>query len=179
MENDEKLKELSLFIAEQSKEDPSFGATKLNKILFVADFFFYGNTGRAITGADYVHRNNGPVPRRMPAIIESLQTEGRARIESTAFFGYRQKKLVPLTGSNTSIFTEDELSFVSDVIAQFRPYNGTQLSDWTHSLSPWLVTEDGDQIPYHAIFVMHKLPVERAAMKWAQSELQIVNESAA
>ena len=59
---DKKLKELVLYIAQKSEDDPSFGATKLNKILFAADFYFFGQTGRSITGASYVHRGKGPVP---------------------------------------------------------------------------------------------------------------------
>ena len=81
MDSDTKLKELSLYIAEKSKNDPHFGATKLNKILFAGDFFFYGASGNAITDAEYTHRENGPVPKRMPAILDTLQTEGRAKIE--------------------------------------------------------------------------------------------------
>ena len=56
---DKKLKELVLYIAQKSEDDPSFGATKLNKILFAADFYFFGQTGRSITGASYVHRGKG------------------------------------------------------------------------------------------------------------------------
>jgi len=171
MESDDRLKELSLYIAEKSKDDPSFGAIKLNKILFATDFYFYGFTGRAITEAKYVHRNNGPVPRRMPLIIESLKTEGRAKLEDTTYFGYSQKRLVPLMGANTSMFNEGELSFVDQIISHFRSYNGTQLSKWTHDLSPWLATEDGEEIPYCSVFVLNPLPVEKAGISWAMKEL--------
>ena len=40
-----KLKELILHIAKECCDDPTFGATKLNKILWWADFLFYRATG--------------------------------------------------------------------------------------------------------------------------------------
>ncbi|HZQ34888.1 MAG TPA: hypothetical protein VFD32_03070 [Dehalococcoidia bacterium] len=55
MENREidsrKLGELILYVAEKSSDDPRFGATKLNNILFFSDFLAFGQLGRSITGA--------------------------------------------------------------------------------------------------------------------------------
>ena len=48
-----KLGELIVYIVENSLGDPYFGKTKLNKILFAADFEAYRQRGRSITGADY------------------------------------------------------------------------------------------------------------------------------
>ena len=173
MDSDTKLKELSLYIAEKSKTDPSFGAIKLNKILFASDFFFYGAGGKAITEAEYVHRGNGPVPKRMPAITDFLEKEGRATVEQRTYFGHTQKRLVPLTGANTSIFEKNELDFVDAMIEHFKPWNGTQLSDWTHTLLPWLLSREGETIPYHTVFSMkQKDTVEQEAIEWAKAEIR-------
>jgi leucyl-tRNA synthetase len=56
------------------------------------------------------------------------------------YFGYPQKRIVPIgkgKGANLSIFTDDEISFVDEVIESFRKYNASQLSEWTHKLFPW------------------------------------------
>jgi hypothetical protein len=178
MESDTKLKELSLYVAEKSKEDPSFGATKLNKILFIADFHFYGLTGKAITEAEYVHRDKGPAPRRMPIILENLEAEGRAIIEERSSWGYKQKRLVPLKGPDTSSFSGDELSFVDAVITFFSSYNATDLSLWTHKLTNWLSTTEGEAIPYPSVFLMYDLPVEKAGIDWAREELKRLQATA-
>jgi hypothetical protein len=39
--DDEKLRELILYVSTLSKDDDNFGATKLNKLLFYADFLAY------------------------------------------------------------------------------------------------------------------------------------------
>src|SRR5215467_9574991 len=71
--NDEKFKELILYIASHSEDDPAFGATKLNKLLFFADFITYLRLGHPITGQEYQRLENGPAPRRMlPAKAELL-----------------------------------------------------------------------------------------------------------
>ncbi len=51
--NDEaKLVELILYIADKCENDPHFGKTKLNKILFFSDMLYYGFFGNAITGVE-------------------------------------------------------------------------------------------------------------------------------
>ncbi len=46
----EKLRELVLYIADKCEEDRTFGAVKLNKILFYADFISFAEYGEPITG---------------------------------------------------------------------------------------------------------------------------------
>jgi len=166
-----KLAELVLFVAEKSKSDPAFSATKLNKILFLADFLHYGITGKPITGARYVHRQNGPAPADMLDVIRLLVEAGRAQMEESTYFGYTQKRIVPCVGPDTSIFSEKELELVESVIEHVRPSNAKELSEWTHTLKPWLLTEEGEELPYASVFVLSSLPVERAGIKWAKEEL--------
>jgi uncharacterized phage-associated protein len=175
MRGDKKLNELVLYISEKSKDDPSFGAIKLNKILFASDFYFFGSEGRSITGAKYVHQSKGPVPHRMPAILANLEQEKRAEIVEGKYFGYSQKRIIPFgkgKGANLSIFTDDEISFVDEVIEYFRPYNASQLSEWTHKLFPWLATQIGEEIPYEAIFVLKRMPIEQTGINWAKKEIE-------
>jgi len=167
----EKLMELALYVAEKSRNDPRFGSTKLNKILFAADFAYYGAKGQSITGSKYIHIANGPAPEGMKIVLETLTSLQKANIETTEYFGYTQKRLVPLVGANTSIFTSEELTFVDEYIQHFLPFNGSQLSEWTHKLLPWLLTDYKEEIPYNCIFMLNDLPVERAALAWAENEL--------
>jgi len=60
----DKLAELIVFFAEESKDDIQFGSVKLNKLLFLADFWAYGHLGQSITGATYVRQDHGPTPSR-------------------------------------------------------------------------------------------------------------------
>ena len=48
--DDRKMKELILYLAARSEDDPRFSSTKLNKLLFYCDFTAYRQLGRSITG---------------------------------------------------------------------------------------------------------------------------------
>jgi len=172
-----KLEELILHIAEVCKDDPEFGATKLNKILFISDFVAYSVYGKPITEVTYFHLQNGPAPKEMIGVQEELIAKKEARIEERQYFGRTQKRLKPLRGPDTSMFLEEELSLVKDVINSMKGVTGSQLSDWTHKLVPWILTEQKEEIPYYTTYTMYDVPVRRDGIIWAQKELQRLRES--
>jgi uncharacterized phage-associated protein len=167
-----RLKELSLYIAEKSMDDLYFGATKLNKILFYAEFHYFAAYALNLTEAKYVHRVKGPVPYEMPIVCDELNRDGSAQIKDVDYLGYTQKRLIPNRPSQIDIFSEKEISFIDAAIEFFRPFNATQLSNWTHELQPWLVTKDGEEIPRYTVFTFHRLNVSEAAVNWGLAELQ-------
>ena len=72
--NREKFKLLVHYICWRCSDDPSrLGAVKLNKTLWVADFTAYYEFGQAITGAGYVKRQHGPVPRVILPVLRELE----------------------------------------------------------------------------------------------------------
>jgi len=48
--NQDKFRELVLYLSEKSQDDKKFGATKLNKILYFCDFGSYVKLGQPVTG---------------------------------------------------------------------------------------------------------------------------------
>lgn len=173
----DKLKELVLYISEQSKDDCYFGLTKLNKILFLIDFNTYAMRGESLTGCKYVHRQNGPVCKELLGVLDELKSSGRAEIPEAVCYGYTQRRVQPLTGANTSLFSDEEISFISSIIAQIKSMTATQVSDWTHTLKPWQLTEEGEEIPYYSIYVLRDHPLGRAGRSWATKELAKLKES--
>ena len=90
----EKLAELVIFFASESEKDRLFGSTKLNKLLFLADFLAYGYLGSPITGARYIHQKRGPTPSpdEFLPVRESLVANGRLEIvEEETFYGTRKR----------------------------------------------------------------------------------------
>lgn len=173
----DKFKEIVLYIAQKSKDDPTFGSTKLNKILFISDFTYYGLTGKSITGAEYWHLQNGPTPKQMIKTLNELESRGDIIIKKTDYFGYTQKRIIPKRKADTVIFADDEIDFINQTIKFFNAKNGTELSNWTHTLTPWLITQNREPIPYEAVFMLHQLPVEKDGLVWAESELKRLEES--
>lgn len=166
-----KLKELILHLASESRDDRRFGATKLNKVLFIIDFYAYGLWNRSITDAKYVHRQFGPVPFDLLKVRNELEQEGRARVEKREYLGKTQTYIEPLENPDLSLFTRDELELVNVVLKEFEDFNAAILSDWTHSLRPWLDTEDGEEIPYNSVFVLKDVPVNKSDLAWGQQRL--------
>jgi antitoxin SocA-like protein len=71
--DDRKIKELILYLASKSEQDPRFSATKLNKLLFYCDFASYRRWGRAITGHSYQKLQFGPAPKAMLPLLEQMK----------------------------------------------------------------------------------------------------------
>ena len=78
---DQKFKELILYLAKRSMDDAYFGATKLNKLLFFSDFLAYGQLGSPITGASYQRLKCGPAPREMLPMQRAMKAEGSAIVK--------------------------------------------------------------------------------------------------
>ena len=108
-----KLSELVLYIAHKSQDDSNFGVTKLNKILFFSDFYYYGLTGKSITNSAYQHIQRGPAPKAMLPVLQLLQASGRAVVKPINFHGHVQDRVIPIDDPDKELFDDDELSGIS------------------------------------------------------------------
>ena len=150
----EKLRELILYIAERSIEDPGFGATKLNKILFFSDFIAYGSYGEPITGARYQRLPRGPAPRELLPIQAELEKANEAIVVEKKRFNFKQKRILPLRDPDLSSFTAEEIALVDEVIDGLRPFNATNISALSHQIAVgWQLAGEGEDIPYESVFI--------------------------
>jgi uncharacterized phage-associated protein len=157
----DKFKELVLYIASHSAEDPTFGATKLNKILYFSDFWAYVQLGAPVTGATYQRLEHGPAPRQMLPVRTLLFREGAARIETRPRFNLPQRRLVALREPNLDVFSKEELLLVDEVIDALRPYSAVEVSELSHQLAiGWQLAEVGEEIPYQTAFLTGEAPTE-------------------
>ncbi len=152
----QKFQELVLYIAEKCNADPNFGKTKLNKILFFADFLAYGMFGRSITGATYQRRDFGPVPKEITSARRSLVDMGAATIEYQRRFNYPQERLVAKRPANPSLFTLDEKRLVDDVIRELWHHSAVSVSDLSHREVGWRLADDREVIPYNTVFLSQR-----------------------
>src|SRR5438309_448212 len=94
--NEGKLRELIIHVARLSERDDSFGAIKLNKLLFKADFKAYAMWGKPLSGVEYFALENGPAPRPMKKLLRIMQRDGDIVIRKQDYFGYDQDRVFPL-----------------------------------------------------------------------------------
>lgn len=149
-----KFKELMLYAAEKSVDDPVFGATKLNKILFFSDFLCFGLAGHSITGASYQRLKNGPAPIQLPAMTREIEQANDGFFVTKRYFNLKQRRLIPKRPANPQRFSAEELDLINDVISNLRTYNAADVSNLSHIRSrAWQVAEEGELIPYTAVFL--------------------------
>ena len=149
----EKFKELILLFADASEEDPKFGATKLNKLLFYADFESFARLGRPLTGATYQVLRNGPAPAQLLQAERELEREGAIELIARPHYGRRQKRIRALRQPRWQLFSEEEQAQIRTVLDELHDLGAVDVSKRSHLLAAWKFGAPGDTIPYEAIFV--------------------------
>ncbi|HET6882809.1 MAG TPA: Panacea domain-containing protein [Pirellulales bacterium] len=160
MPDDEKLRELILHICRRSEGDPKFGATKLNKLLFYADFLAYRQLGVPITGHSYQRLPNGPAPRSIVPFLRSMEARGDIARSEHDYFGKKQIKAVALRDADLSRFTGAEIGLVDSIIGDCWGKTAKQISDMSHRFIGWMLAEDGETIPYSVALTRFGKPTE-------------------
>lgn len=154
--NYKKLLELSLYISQKAGGDGYLGKTKLNKLLFLADFHYYLKTGKSITGQTYLRFPKGPVPKDMKKVEASTND---IAFQAVKFFNKDQQKPVALREPQLEEFAADEIDFVSeliDVVCSKNNVSASWLSDDSHEYIGWLLFPNGAEIPYNTIYLGKK-----------------------
>lgn len=151
--DERKLTELLIHVADRLASDRAGGATKVNKVLFFADFAHVRRTGSPITGADYQKLEHGPAPRRLKPVRDRLIADGDADLRAEDFLGYVVHRLVPNRAADLSLFSVDELATIDKVIEDLEGLNARQVSDLSHEEAGWRLVEMGEVIPYEAALV--------------------------
>lgn len=167
-ENERKFAELILYISQKSAHDFYFGATKLNKILYLSDFRAFGMWGKPITGAEYQHLKQGPAPRRLKPVRAALEEDESLAIQPVSFpDGKIQHRTVNLREPDLWLFEAREIALVDSVIDELRSLSATEASNMTHQFVGWLMTDEGETIEYATIFLSAE-PLSLAETKRAK-----------
>ena len=156
----ERFKELVLFVAYETRDDPRFGRTKLAKALFYTDFDAYGDERRSVTGATYRHYDEGPLPvDHIYDAERQLADEGWVRIKQPAFKG-DEAKLIPLRerAPEPRGFESWQLETLRIHIRQISEQTAGQVSDESHEHPGWEFTRDKKPIPYYMEFAPRDKP---------------------
>jgi len=166
-----KLKELILYVAAQSMNDPTFGSIKMNRILFLIDFTAFGIWGKPVTENVYIHQKSGPVPRDLLTARTELIEDKSAVLQESEFFGHTQRRLIALRRPDLSVFTEAERRLIDNGLDSLKFQDEIAQSQWLRRLIPWLETETGEEIPFFSTFVLEENAVDQDDLAWAKAEI--------
>ncbi len=155
--DDQKLQELILYISWMCEDDPTFGATKLNKILFFADFHAYAQLGKSITGQEYRALDQGPAPRHLIPVRSRLVENGDIAVRKRDFYGKTQDRTIALRAPNFDGFAPQEIAIVDRVIQDWRGKSTREMSAAAHEFIGWKLALPNETIPYEtALFQWHE-----------------------
>jgi hypothetical protein len=155
--NESKLRELIVYISSLSERDETFGATKLNKLLFRADFFAYAQWGKPLTGVEYFALENGPVPRPMKRLLNLMREEGDIVIREKDYFGLAQHRVIPLRSPELN-FSVHEMNLLFRLIQRYWGVSGTSMSNESHEFLGWSLAKLEETIPYSVALVGDREP---------------------
>lgn len=129
-----KFKEMVLFFI----TDHNVWKTKLNKMLFYADFANYKYHHRSISGARYCPIDMGPVPDNFNTLFEILVNEKVLDISYQIFSdGGVGEKYSPLKSFDESLFTPDELEIMRNVKERLKNISTQNVIELSHQEKAW------------------------------------------
>jgi hypothetical protein len=151
-DSDSRMKEIILYIARICEGDKTYGAIKLNKILFFSDMLTYARTGKPLTGAAYMKERLGPVPKRLLPVRCELIDAGDAAIERRLYYNVTQQRLRALREARLDAFTGQEIAIVNEVIKNLKSFDGSGVTKLSHTIA-WDLVEEHQPIPYESVFL--------------------------
>ena len=147
-----KFKEVLLYILGKVGAKPNVGQTVIYKLLYFIDFDYYEAYGKHLVGANYIKNTYGPTPVDFAKIVKQMIEDNELEEISTKHFKYDQKKYLPLRTANTNILSDNELTHIDMVLRKHSDKSAADLSAFSHKDVPWITTEEGQSIPYEAVF---------------------------
>jgi putative zinc finger/helix-turn-helix YgiT family protein len=123
--------------------------SKLNKLLFYADFKHFREYTLSITGLRYVHLPYGPVPDNYSVYYASMGSKGLVEfIEEIYPSGYVGEVIKAVKAPDLNLFSTGELRVMASVMEDFRDYTASQIQDRSHKENAYRQTRDGEIISY-------------------------------
>ncbi len=131
-----KFTEMVVFFSE--KTEPF--KTKMNKLLFYADFLMFKQSGFSISGMRYKAIEMGPVPNNFQSVFEYLANQNEIEILYTQFpKGYIGEKFI-VKGNrkfNPELFTKEELDVLNEIVKVFGKCTTKEMIDLSHKEKAW------------------------------------------
>lgn len=150
--NLEKFTEMVVFFSEKTQPFK----TKMNKLLFYADFLMFKTSCFSISGVRYRAIDMGPVPNNFQSIFEYLANNKTIEIKYTPFpQGYTGEQFKPNPDKvfDPTLFSEQELDVLNRVAQSFNTTSTSEIIEKSHLEKAWeLNQKDKNMISYNMAF---------------------------
>ncbi len=126
---------------------PDLYKVKLMKLLWYADMLSFKENGSSLTGLVYMHQPHGALPHGHAEILSlneiCVTEESNPPYENSKIHITSKKTLEELN------LTGSEKNLLDRIIAKFKNYNGTKISEYMHKEQAYIRTSKNEIIPYH------------------------------
>ena len=145
--NKEKVYNMIIFLA-----DNTILKTKLLKEMFYADFLFYKENCKSITGLEYCKLPFGPVPDGFETILLNEYQEGMIDYKPVITSSKEYYEIAAKKKFNKDLFTKEELDVLAKIKKYFKDYNVKKIVDYSHKEKAYTDTDDCAKISYDYSF---------------------------
>ncbi|PIY75093.1 MAG: XRE family transcriptional regulator [Candidatus Portnoybacteria bacterium CG_4_10_14_0_8_um_filter_40_50] len=150
--NVKKFKEVLLYLLEKVGARPNIGETAIYKLLYFIDFDYYEKFEEQLTGARYIKNHFGPTPIEFKKITDQMMEKGEIERIKSRYFQHDQRKYLPRRAADLKILSAQEIQHIDEVLARLAWKNAAELSNYSHSDTPWRVHKMGEEISYETVF---------------------------
>jgi len=150
--NVKKFKEVLLYLLEKVGARPNIGETAIYKLLYFIDFDYYEKFEEQLIGARYIKNHFGPTPIEFKKITDQMIEKGEIEKIKSRYFQHDQKKYLPRRAADLKILSAQEIQHIDEVLARLAWKNAAELSNYSHSDTPWRVHKMGEEISYESVF---------------------------
>lgn len=128
--------------------------TKLNKLLFYADFLHFRDYAVSITGSRYARIPFGPAPEDYDLYFPLLVRQGLLSLKEISFLGFNGT--IDVTGEeyesiekpDHNVFSDSELETLLMVKRFFKDFGARKISEFSHNEDGYSLTPAGQWISY-------------------------------
>lgn len=153
----EKFTEMVVYFSEHIKPYK----TKMNKLLFYADFLMFKQSCFSISGVRYHAIDMGPVPYNFQSVFEYLANKNEVDIHSIEFpNGGIGEQFIARTDRpfNSSLFSELELDILKKIVATFKTTSTNAIIELSHLEKAWKENEQTKNvISYEYAFALKQI----------------------
>jgi putative zinc finger/helix-turn-helix YgiT family protein len=122
--------------------------TKVNKLLFYADFVHFQEFLVSITGSRYLKYEFGPVPEKYDGLLWEVAQLGLISVSEEPIGQYVGNVIRPLAEYDPTVFSDDELRVLDEVSCRYGEMTARAISERSHKEDGWLETDPSHPIPY-------------------------------
>lgn len=167
--NNNKLEKVAHFVIARTFAR-ELGATKLNKVLWLADIIAFRERSDSVTGVEnYKRLPHGPVPIQITSALKNLKEDNLIAESSNPTPLGNRREFVSLVEPDIESFSKSDIDIIHRAIEFITPLSAAKISEITHDSYWEEVPENGDMAPSAASLVLRDF--DESSIAWAEKEL--------